>query len=199
MNFIVKGVECVSAGIIFWRNRNGIEILVQLTSDKKTKHMWIEDFGGKKNPEDACIRDVAVREAAEETNAVWGGGNIEKCSQLINVWMQRCKVFVNRRAKYALYLVHCPLTEKFDFGPHEIGLPFIRQRLVGWIPLSQFMQYDVDLVHPRIRHFWRSLANCAVDRDTSCRAANGKAGPKLACRMSEPVDIGADPTPLRRP
>jgi 8-oxo-dGTP pyrophosphatase MutT (NUDIX family) len=194
--FTIKGVTCISAGIVFWRFRNNrAEVLLQFSNDKKSSKLWFEDFGGKREPTDPTIMDVAAREAAEETNAAWTAGDKKKSQDLIRGWLDtRSRSFINRQSRYALFLVHCPLERDVNFGDHETGLPFVKYRIAEWIPFEKFLSLNVNLVHPRIRHFWRSISEFGVDRYTTNHVGMCKGD--LTAPSHTPKLIGAYRDPI---
>lgn len=66
--FYYKGIECVSAGIIFYRYNNGrYQFMLQKKVNSKGREIY-EDLGGRSLYNDKSIFHVAAREAAEETN-----------------------------------------------------------------------------------------------------------------------------------
>lgn len=161
--FTYKGVECVSAGIIFYRiSENGaIELLMQQKKDRKTGTTFYEDLGGKSSCEDMSIEDVAAREAAEESN----GQIVERYMETDYVTkISRSKNYIldlirknsislmQRRNKYALFLVFLPGDHRnYNFGLKELHPRWDIWRTIDWVQPKDAFQ-NLRAVHPRIRH-----------------------------------------------
>lgn len=158
------GVQCVSAGIIFYRNSPNLKFLIQQKVDHKGR-CWLEDVGGKSNPDDASIMEVAAREAAEETNAQILDPTLDLSSAnyetrlirskdyILRLMQNPCTITVcNKRAKYALFIVPIGNAE-WDFGDHEIHPKFVINRSIDWMSQETLVKKNIKEIHPRIRNF----------------------------------------------
>lgn len=149
--FNILGAPCVSAGVIFFRFKNGqLEFLLQHKPDKRQK-WWYEDLGGKSNPEDKSLDDTAAREVDEESN-----NQITKAyaKQL----MSRDSIaLLYQKAKYLVYIVHLPDQKEFDFGDHENHPKYVIKRYIKWVSLADVKKIPFAEIHPRIRHFYRMV------------------------------------------
>jgi 8-oxo-dGTP pyrophosphatase MutT (NUDIX family) len=157
-----KGVDCVSAGVIFYRftDDGAIELLMQLKQDKRTLSSFWEDLGGKSDPEDQSIEDVAAREAAEESNAKISNQfsttydeQLKSSRNYIRELIKKNSIaLLQKKTKYALFLVYLPEKHhKLDFGSSELHPKWQIHRTLEWIrPRDVFK--NVKKIHPRIRH-----------------------------------------------
>ena len=162
--FSYKGVECVSAGVVFYRlTQNGtIQLLMQRKFDKRSNPFW-EDLGGKSNLGDKTIEDVAAREAAEETNAEIQPFEVPEympyktrletsTNYIKNLITKNSFPLIQRKTKYALFLVYLPdINHDRDFGSCEINQEWHIERTVEWVDPSDVFK-NIKNVHPRIRH-----------------------------------------------
>lgn len=169
--FPYKGVDCVSGGTLFYRinpETTEIELLMQKKIDKKTQTYFREDTGGKSSSEDASIEAVAAREAAEELN----GQILEPCSSgtmdysiridrsrdyILQLIKQNSVALLQRKTKYALFLVHLPGPYGHDFGTKELHPKWDIARTVEWVRPKDAFQ-DVAQIHPRIRYLMKFFA-----------------------------------------
>lgn len=149
--FDIRGASCVSAGVIFFRYRNGrLEFLMQHKPDKKQK-WWFEDLGGKVDLGDSSPNETAAREADEESN-----GQISKIYTM-ELMRQNSIALLYQKAQYMMYLVHLPDEKDFEFGDHEVHPKYFIQRTLKWIPIDVIQKIPFSSIHPRIRHFYRMI------------------------------------------
>lgn len=165
--YIHNGIECVSAGILFYRRTKDLEFLFMERKDKKG-NLLLEDPGGKSQSDDTTLEMVAAREAAEELNAeihdpaldVTQLSYLERLElsrdYILDLIKRRSICIPNQRTRYALFLVHLPSKERrnWDFGSHEFHPKFTIERTVRWLSTTRIFS---QAVHPRIRHVLKFL------------------------------------------
>lgn len=155
-----------NAGIIFYRYvNNDIEFLLQERYDKKKKNLWLEDLGGKSEPSDNSIYDVAAREAAEESNGAFCNDNtipieckIEICKNKIldMIKKQSIAIYISK-IKYIIFLVKINDTCMYDFGDREFHTKYIIDRTINWISKKELKRKSFKSIHPRIRSFYTMI------------------------------------------
>lgn len=131
--FYYMGVECVSAGILFYKYiDNKLYFMLQKKIDKRN-NVYYEDLGGKSISSDKSIFHVAAREAAEETNYVIAyNHSIDYILSLIKA--ENGIVF--GQSKYALFLVEYPINNYLDFSDMEYHHKKPIPRTIEWVPYS---------------------------------------------------------------
>jgi hypothetical protein len=162
--FIVhKNCKCVSAGIIFYRiGGEKLEFLIQHKQDKKGR-WWYEDLGGKIDPIDDDVFDIASREASEESNAAFinddSSDAVSKCTSYIKNILQQDSIFLaQHRNKYGLFLAFLPnASAKHNFGTHENNNKFRIKRDIRWMTIDEICDVPYNMIHPRIRYFRKLL------------------------------------------
>lgn len=152
--YLYKNIQCVSAGIIFYRNNSFLLL-------DRTK--YLEDPGGKSQADDETIEMTAAREAAEELNAKIQENDIkhetydkqlQSSQNYILKLLDNAICFPHKRNKYALFV--CELPEACgnpDFGKKELHSKYEIIRDVKWVSLNELLQMPIKSIHPRIRHF----------------------------------------------
>lgn len=147
--FFYKNRVYVSAGVMLYTinpESQNYSFLLQRSS----RNSWeYEDFGGKSDPKDKSILDVALRECCEELN--FKGGITKKflASQLND---RRSFEYLVPNCKYILYMIYVPFEFKNSmdmsvFGTHE-NLDHIR-RDVLWMSYKQLHDLPLKDLHPR--------------------------------------------------
>jgi 8-oxo-dGTP pyrophosphatase MutT (NUDIX family) len=141
----------VSAGVLLYtKDTQGIySFMMQKTQNRGS---WIyEDLGGKSDPNDKSIKDVAFRECLEELNFKGGITRDYLEQQLLDPHSITYSVVDN---KYMLYIIYVPYEIKAkmnmnEFGDHELldGVP----RTVTWLSYRDFMSLDSKDLHPRFK------------------------------------------------
>jgi 8-oxo-dGTP pyrophosphatase MutT (NUDIX family) len=173
--YTYNGVECVSAGVLFYRKRRETELLFLEKTDKKGNPL-LEDPGGKSQADDASIETVAAREAAEELNAEIQDPERDVSAltyqervdasrdYILSLIKRRPLCIPNARTKYALFLVGLPYRpsekaeqKEWDFGVRELHPKFEIQRRARWISPAGVFAQPVRSIHPRIRHLLKFL------------------------------------------
>lgn len=184
--YLYENMEFVSAGVVFYRIRNGAEFLFMEKQDKKGQTIY-EDPGGKSNAEDDCIEAVAAREAAEELN-----GKIQDPARdtstlsyqeridasrdyILSLIRAKPRCVPNPRIKYATFLVHLDHTgttppdsprsdgssrsssPELDFGDREFHPKYVIERNVKWLTVRDLAALETRSIHPRVRHVVRLL------------------------------------------
>jgi hypothetical protein len=157
----------INAGIIFYRKSltGDLEFLLQERYDRKKKHLWLEDLGGKSEPNDNSIYEVAAREAAEESNGVLYGCDSDNITDRINkskelilemIKYKSLAIYI-RKIRYIIFLVEMNNNNTYDFGDREYHSKFVIQRTINWISKKNLMKKSIKDMHPRIRQFYRLL------------------------------------------
>ena len=142
--FLINGMQYVSAGVLFWTEKNGIYYLMVQRSYYPEGHI-IEDFGGKSDISDKCIRDVAIRECLEELNFKISERDIKiKSADLI--YLPLCK--------YLLYLVFLEPEYMTIYNPELFGKEELHEhinRTVEWISYKNYIyEYNNLKLNPRL-------------------------------------------------
>ena len=166
--YTYNGVDCVSAGILFYRKGRETELLFLEKADKKG-NLLLEDPGGKSQADDASIEVVAAREAAEELNAEIQDSRLDQSrlsyqervdasrDYILQLIRRRPLCLVNPRTKYALFLVGLPNEKNWNFGEREMHPKFEIRRTARWITPTGVFAQPVRSIHPRIRHILKFL------------------------------------------
>lgn len=165
-------MTCISAGVIFYQqDADGrIKFLLQRKFDSKKKRTYLEDLGGSSIDSDIDICDVAAREAAEESNAQLLNlefyhpifkdyyTRLRACREYVYQLIKTyAKIYINRRSKYALFVVRLPGASDYDFGGYEIHPNKCISRRIEWIYQDDLTDLPVVSLHPRIRHVYNLL------------------------------------------
>lgn len=148
--FTVDGKPYISAGVLFYTEDfcGRIHLLMQKVSDKD----WIwSDFGGKSEPEDTCIEDVAFRECQQELNFKAG---------ITTEYLREClkdkksTVYRIPELKYMLYVLYLPYSFKETVDVSVFGKTeeFDNiERVVRWISYYDFCKAPHQDIHPRLK------------------------------------------------
>lgn len=161
--------ECVSAGVLFCRrSTQGVELLL-LSKNDKNNNCLLEDPGGKSAPDDVSIQECAAREAAEELNGLIQdplkkleySTYQEKLDSskafILDLINKRPICLVNKRTRYALFVVEIPDLGDIDFGTHEIHAKYDIKREVVWLTAVALFNKPLKSIHPRIRHLLSTI------------------------------------------
>ena len=144
---------CRASGIIFYRIINDeLHFLLQRVKNNSV----YEDLGGKIDITDNNIWMTAVREAVEESNGVIYGKTVDECRNYIMNLTER-HAYLNTKIKYALFLVHLPGDDNYDFGDCEYASGFTINRTIEWISINTIKNKGNKILHPRIRHIFNVI------------------------------------------
>lgn len=155
--FMYKGIECVSAGIIFYTFAGGsMQFLLQRKIGEK--FTW-EDLGGKSSTSDTSIMEVAAREAAEESNGqirdIEGLDILNISKKFILKLLDRAFVFINKKIKYVVFVTYLSLDiSKLNFDDYEHNNVHNIKRTIELVNLKNI---KVGELHPRIRFILKYL------------------------------------------
>lgn len=139
--FMHNGNMYVSAGIIpFSFHQGKIYYLMSYRTDKN----YLEDLGGKSNPEDKKLVDVALREYHEETRGTQAG--------TITADMLKVSIPIPS-SKYMIYLAPVEADISQELGIcHESGTDY--DRCLMWLTKSQIGSKRLS---PRLKDLVREL------------------------------------------
>lgn len=164
--FTYDGVNCVSAGCIFFRvdKSGGVKYLLQQKHDLKTDRKFLEDWGGKSEATDQSIEETAAREAAEETNGGVQDPTVDTSKMSYLETLQASKQYIQslirhrtiaipqRKTKYMLFLVFLPGRHPIDVGDRERHPKFDIPRTSVWLDGFALKNSNIKTIHHRIRH-----------------------------------------------
>lgn len=152
--FKINGKPYVSAGTIIYSFLDGEhQVLLQRIHGKPR----LEDFGGKSDKTDKCIRDTAFRECQEETNNIL---TKKKLSELFK--SKKSFVYYVYNSKYVVYYIwmepnEATVLKSALFGDQEThdGI----KRTVEWIPLKSLSKNSVHIRLHEIVEDMKSVSN----------------------------------------
>jgi 8-oxo-dGTP pyrophosphatase MutT (NUDIX family) len=151
----------VSAGVLFYfKSSDGIFYLMQKRKDKP----YIEDIGGKSEPCDKSLIDLAKREIMEELNILAPKDlrpNHDIIDQtFIEKSLPESKQILIPKSKYVVFMVELPCSSKFDlkcFGTSEYfadGKVRLERDMI-WVHEKKLKRSSV--IHPRLRSVLKFL------------------------------------------
>lgn len=166
--YIYDGIECMSAGIVFYRRTNKVIELLFLEKQDKKNQILLEDPGGKSQADDDCIEMTAAREAAEELNAQIQETIVDSLTYQEKIAASRDYILklirmqkwcvLHPGTKYAIFICEMPdACVDLDFGTRELHPKFQIDRVAKWIPVHEIQKRDIKTLHPRIRHLVKFL------------------------------------------
>lgn len=191
--FLVGGREFVSAGVIVY-TQHADETYLLFGNDEKGR--WT-DFGGKSEPCDATLLDVALRECSEELNSVFPF----TYENLQNMTRDKCPVYYWHGGKYAFYFLrvdpkYLTMTPE-EFGLIEKGTGWPRR--VSWVTARDFVTLEKKQIHPRLR---RERIKEIINRLITGQGspwATARSIPRLGSVGRLPPDPKSLPPPRARP
>ncbi len=152
--FDVNDQKFVSAGIILYcfdSEGRYYFMLQQIHDGAEWGSTWDwEDFGGKSDPVDKSIEDVAVRECVEELNFQVDRSFI--ATQIATTSSFRYEI---SECKYMLYIVNVPVEYMTTFSTELFGEQEVLtgiKRTVHWIGYDELVKLaTTGRLHPRLR------------------------------------------------
>lgn len=147
--FNINGLEYVSAGILFWtEDVNHIyHLLLQKTNFQNS--YIIEDFGGKSDLKDQCIREVAIRECLEELNFKIKKEDLQKKFQ-----EKEFNTILIPDCKYILYLIYLDPTYIDLYTSNLFGTEELHEhinRSVIWMSYKDYIkEHYKNKLNPRL-------------------------------------------------
>jgi hypothetical protein len=158
--FKINNKIYVSAGIILYTVDNGIYNFLLQKTDRGS---WVyEDFGGKSEDIDTCIKDTAFREFLQETNCTEADSTIFNTAFLdMQLTDKRSIIYPIQEYKYMLYIIyvspqlknHLKL-EDFDVIEKHDNI----KRTVLWLSYKEIEEFSDEHIHPRILGFKQDIA-----------------------------------------
>ena len=142
-SFRVNNRTYISAGVLFYTvaENGAIYFLMQKVKGKSWQY---EDFGGKSQPGDTSIKEVAFRECVEELN---------DCITKEFLLTRPCIEHLIPYNKYVVFLVELePSFMNKDlsmFGDHEVLWNV--ERTVVWLKYADLWNMHPTLLHPRMQ------------------------------------------------
>lgn len=152
--FHIDGDVFVSAGAMYYIKNNGrTYFLMQQRNDKS----YLEDIGGKSEPEDESIEDLVKRETLEELNCLAPVELQPKNNPLNAEFLDAClsssEQILVPESKYVLFFVKLPMKDRFDLvqyrnAEYAVDGEIAIGRTLIWISKTELYKSQL---HPRIR------------------------------------------------
>lgn len=148
--FIIDGKPYISAGVLFYTEDmcGRIYLLMQKVSNRD----WIwSDFGGKSEPIDKCVEDVAFRECQRGLNF-----KADITTEYLRELMKSKKstIYKVSESKYMLYIIYLPYSFKETVDMEIFGKceEFSNNcRTVRWISYYDFNKAAFQDINPRLK------------------------------------------------